>query len=255
MEKRRVGLLIFVGVVVVAMLILSACGEQKAEIEVQGAGDQEGGESEPQTGDAAQTAYGDVKQSGTTTSKQVQASDEVKALLAKHSSVKSFKTIVDDGELDTFTIIVYGDKIKKTVPFTRYYDKKTFANDVYIDRAAKTAYGLCSDNFHCDKDRRINAEKQDYDKVNPVTPLDIIKGVSSAEKISEEMFDRKQTMVIEYTNAAGKRERLWVDKFSGLPVQQKIYEGESVAEEHAFTEMAVNAYSEEDASLPEGTNW
>lgn len=178
---------------------------------------------------------------------------EVKDLLAKHLKAQSMKTVIDDGTPNALTIIVKGDKIRKITNVPRVYNKETFVNEIYVDRAAKTAYGVCTDNFACPIERQKKAYPRDFASDDIVTPLDIIRKVTYAEKVGAEKFDNRETVIVEYTNADGNRERLWLETYRGVPLQQRIFDDGKEIEKHTFTESAFDTYSDADVSLPEGT--
>ena len=177
-------------------------------------------------------------------------SSEVKELLELHKKTKSFSALVDDGTPQALTLYVKANKIKKIVPPPSRYDKATLVDVFYIDRQERTVYGLCVDSFACPPERENKALPRDFVRENPVTPVDVIASIAYATKVGSETFDTRKTTIIEYTNTQGRVERLWVDTFSGIPVQQKVFDGEREVAKHTFTNIIVNSLHDEDVSLP-----
>lgn len=178
------------------------------------------------------------------------APDEIKELLTRHTSIKSFGTNVDDGTLNAYSIKVHGSKIRKEIIVQPMYDNNTVIDTVYLDRAAKTAYGACFDGFICPKGRQNLAFPADFYKEDVLSPTDIIPKSGLVQQVGKEQIDGRPTIIIEYNNSDTNRERLWLDAYSGIPMRQRIYSDERTSLEHTFTRLAVNAYSEEDVSVP-----
>ena len=177
-------------------------------------------------------------------------SSDVAALLAQREKVVSLKTSVDDGVPGSYTLIVRGDKLKKIYSVPQSYNKETLVTTVYIDRSAKTAVGICDVVFACTREREGKGRSLIYESENPTTPLDIINRVTATKKVGEEKFDNRQTFLLEHILPGGKRERLWVEKFFGVPLQQRVFSGDTLTEKHTFTLTSFNGVLVEDVSLP-----
>lgn len=212
---------------------------------------------EPQADDSVpvQTPSPDVVVSPPATSEPVppvveQIKSDVAELLAKHKKVISLKTAVDDGVPGSYTLIVRGDKLKKIYFVPARYDKETLVTAVYIDRSAKTAVGICDELSACTREREGKRRSLIYESENPTTPLDMINQVTFAKNVGEEKFDERQTFILERTLSDGKRERLWVEKFFGVPLQQRVFLGDTLTSQHTFTLTSFNSVSAADVSLP-----
>ena len=185
---------------------------------------------------------------------QKEPTAEVKELLEKHNPLKSVQYLMDTGLANTFTVYLRGDKLKKEITRSRYEAITAdfvYYNTVYVDRVARTAYTHCIFDQLCPALIRDQALVLDFEDEDIITPIQIIEGVTYAEKVGQERFDNRDTIILEYTNDDGKRERLWVETFFGLPLQQRIYDGDEVAERRTFTRVSFNSVKDDDVTLPD----
>ena len=207
---------------------------------------------------AAQPSQPSVQQPAAQPSQPVAAAPQqpaidplIKELLEKHRSVTSLHYVLDDGTPSAVIVWLKGDKLKKEIFRTRL-GLETYYELVYVDRAAKTAYTHCAAAAGCAAEHRDKAIPLNFAAENAVlTPFDLLKDVTSAEKIGTERFDERSTIIIQFTNEDGHREQLLVDSFFGVPLQQRIYgDDDEVLEKHTFTKVAFNSLKEADVTLP-----
>jgi len=178
-------------------------------------------------------------------------SAEIQELMDKNKKVKSYKYIYDVPSGDSYEYYVSGDKAKKKYISLRksnllnvYYD------EVYLYLNTKKAYASCTLGASSCVAIWKRAYPTNFDKqVVSLTPLDLVNSMGyDARKVGEEVIDNIQTVVVEHTNKQGKKERLWLDTFYGMPMKQIIYDGVEGAmkeEKHTFTRLIVDVLESE----------
>lgn len=172
-------------------------------------------------------------------------SAEIKELMDKNKKVKSYRYIYDVPSGDSYEYFTTGPKVKKYYNILRKSNLvNVYYNEVYLNSNTKQAYALCtlsaySCTYSRDKAFQINYDKEKVD----VTIFDLVRSMGyDAHKVGEEMIDNVQTIIIEHTNKQGKKERLWLDTYYGMPMKQIIYdnvEGAMKEEKHTFSRLIV----------------
>jgi hypothetical protein len=180
---------------------------------------------------------------------QKELPNQLQELLSKHETIQSVKYVMDDGTSNAVTVSLKGDKIKKNV-FRARFGLESYYDTIYVDRDALTAYTHCVTLYDCADEHKNKGIQLNFDEEDVLTPIQIIKSITIAEKVGTERFDGRDTIMIEFTNAAGNREVLWIDTFFGMPLQQRIFNGEVLLEKHTFTEVGFNRIKEADVTLP-----
>ncbi|MCK4588988.1 MAG: hypothetical protein KAT77_00975 [Nanoarchaeota archaeon] len=181
---------------------------------------------------------------------------EVKDLLAAHSRIKSYEFIKNLGDPVPQQFYGKGDKYVKFVPRpSKYNDPSENYDRVFIDRAAKTASAYCGDvdEVKCPKEFRNEAYSLSFTDEDVVLPLDLLKGVTGAEKIGSKVIDSRKTVLIQFINADNQKERLYIGSFYGFVFQRDIVgDDDEVIESDTFTSASFDAIKDSDVNLPEG---
>lgn len=139
---------------------------------------------------------------------------------------------------------VYKNKMKIDLYNVNFYNKRNYFDMVYLDMSTKTGVAYCEDRRHercVDPDRRFDIAYEDF---VIKTPKEWMLGLpADAHAISSEMLDERLTTVIEYASPDATATRLWVDTFSGLPIQVITYQGEieNTLERYGFRDLSVNS--------------
>ncbi len=139
---------------------------------------------------------------------------------------------------------IYKNKIKIDLYDVNLYNRRNYFDMVYLDMSAKTGVAYCEDRHHqrcIDPDRRFDVAYEDF---IIKTPKDWMLSLpADAHVISSEMRDQRLATVIEHANPDATVTRLWVDTFSGLPMQVITYQGEieNELEKYGFRDLSVNS--------------
>ena len=106
---------------------------------------------------------------------------------------------------------------------------------IYLNEDFKTALAYC-DSRKC----RVKGKKTvlDYDQAYIMTPLDWLSNIEFAEKVGEELIDKRSTWKLS-TNIG----TMWIDTFFGVPVQVKF--GDTT---YKFNKMVFNGVKESDVT-------
>ena len=171
----------------------------------------------------------------------------VNEFITKAKEVGAYRYTFDASKAGTYDYYIYGQNTKKVylVPIKLKGDVNY--NEVYLDTLLQDAVVVCtkgvsSCTYAWKKAYDIN---YDLEKVD-LTPLFIVENIPySAKKVGEEVFDNQKTSIIEYMNGQGKKERLWMDHYTGLPLKQVIYSvdvenGDKELAKHTFTRVILN---------------
>jgi hypothetical protein len=162
---------------------------------------------------------------------------EVQEAISKSARIKSLRYSYKGPETKEFSYIflVKGTKIKYSVyPTYKVIDVDADSYDtIYIDTTSKTAQAYC-DNRQC-KAKGKKADL-DYGKYYIKTPLDWVNSIESANKISEQLIQSRNTLKI-LTNDG----TMWVDNYYGVPLQV-----ESSGNIYEFQKMVVNDVKDEE---------
>lgn len=156
-------------------------------------------------------------------------------------------TTTDNWELWRDKYFVKGDEIKIKLYQVNLYDKKNYFDTVYMNSREKSALGYCEDpsSIRCiDPNREF---KLAYDDFMIKMPMDWISEIETTKAIwvGSEQVDERLSHVVEYPRVGGLRVRVWVDSFSGIPVQVIVYgeDLEDVRERYGFRDLTVSVSS------------
>lgn len=139
---------------------------------------------------------------------------------------------------------IHKNKMKIDLYDVNLYNRRNYFDMVYLDMSAKTGVAYCEDRRHqrcIDPDRRFDIAYEDFIIKTPKEWM--LSMPPDAHVISSEMLDERLATVIEHTNPDGTVTRLWVDTFSGLPMQVSTYQGEieNSLERYGFRDLSVNS--------------
>ncbi len=124
-----------------------------------------------------------------------------------------------DTERSYYQFFVKGDNIKYIINPT-YKDLRLeddAYNAIYLDKESKTAQAYCDD-----RTCRVKGKKADlnYDEVYIWTPLDWVENIEFAEKLGEQLIERKNTWKLSTRNLG----TIWVDSFFGVVMKAEFAE-------------------------------
>ncbi len=171
----------------------------------------------------------------------------VNDLIEKAKKIGNYRYTFDASKGETYDYYIYGQKAKKIYLMPIKLKGDVNYNEVYLDDFSNDAKVVCtkgvsSCTYAWKKAYGINYEKEKVD----LTPLFIVENIPySAKKVGEEVFDNQETSIIEYINGQGKKERLWMDHYTGLPLKQVVYSvdtenGDKELVKHTFTRVILN---------------
>ncbi|MBI1970952.1 hypothetical protein HYS47_04345 [Candidatus Woesearchaeota archaeon] len=156
-------------------------------------------------------------------------------------------TTTDNWELWRDKYFIKGDETKIKLYQVNLYDKKNYFNTVYMNSREKSAVGYCEDpsSTRCvDPNREF---KLAYDDFTIKMPMDWINEIETTKAvwIGSEQVDERLSHVVEYPKLGGLRVRVWVDSFSGIPVQVVVYgeDLEDIRERYGFRDLTVSVSS------------
>ena len=182
-----------------------------------------------------------------------QNAPEVNTLLTKSQGVTNYYYLYDNEDIESYEVMVKDGKIKNIYVTPIKFSGEIFYDEVYLDSNKKTAIAICTKtSVLCDSSRGkaylINYENQ-FPKIDPVA---LINQVKTAQKVGTLVIENRQTTILEYINADGKREQLFVDNYYGVPLQQIIYKNEEndILEKHLFTKMSVGNVKDSEITMP-----
>lgn len=178
---------------------------------------------------------------------------EIALLLNKNKDVTNYYYVYDASRASGYEVAVRGDKVKKTYSAPLKLRGDIYYDTIYLDRKQQTARGSCERPGILCRPHLKQFFVVEYTPLPP-TPIDLVQPVTSAKKVGTEMFDDRQLQVIEFFNSAGKRERLSIDNYYGLPFRQVIYSSADmdadIEEEHTFTDISVGQVKASAVTLP-----
>lgn len=181
---------------------------------------------------------------------------QVKILVEKSEKISTYHYAYDTFRAGTFTVSQQGMKAHKVYLEHQKIGKNRLYNHVYLDAQQKMAWGICTDSEVQCQGLFKKAFSLPWIEQNPGTwtdPLSLMRRLPvSAVPVGTEQIDQRSATILEYTNAEGKREQVWVDSYFGFPLQQVIYgSGTTMEEKHTFTRPEINRVAEADVQLPE----
>lgn len=164
---------------------------------------------------------------------------EVKELLGiADEKVQSLRYSYKGPETDEslYKFVMKGNNVKYVLdPPNKPIDAYEDAYDtIYLDTELKTAQAYCDD-----RKCKVKGKKADlgYDEVYIWTPLDWLDNIEFAEKVGEELIDRRNTWKLSTKNLG----TMWVDSFFGVPLQVEFDENK-----YQFMKMVFNDVKDEE---------
>lgn len=154
-------------------------------------------------------------------------------------------TTTDNWELWRDRYFIKGSNIKIQLYSVNLYDRDNYFDTVYLNMETKTAFGYCEGvtSGRCpNPDREF---KLNYDEFIIKTPLDWLADLTYAEWVGAEQFDERLAQMVEYKRIGGNTVRVWLDSFSGIPVQVVVYgdDLEDIRERYGFRDLTVSVAS------------
>lgn len=172
------------------------------------------------------------------------------ALLEKNKDALNYRYFFDAGDADGHDVLIYRSKAKKIYTDTKHLRRDIFYDTVYLNLETRTAVATCEKSGSTCSPLWHQAYNIPYEKLYP-TPVEIAQEVNEPIELGSEVLMNRALTIIEYINAKGKRERLSLDNFYGLPSRQVIYSAAGEVEEsHMFTRLSVGQVQEEEVTLP-----
>ena len=166
-------------------------------------------------------------------------SNEVKELLSKlEQKVQSVSYKYKGPETADFFYQFYikDNKIRYILnPTFKTTDVDEDAYDsVYIDNNEKVAESYCTE-----RDCKVKGKKDpiNYEESYIKTPFDWLDQIGYAEKLGEELIDKRKTWRLS-TDKAGT---VWIDTFFGVPLQIEFED-----KKYQFTKLTLNDVKDED---------
>lgn len=167
---------------------------------------------------------------------------ELKPLIEKGKKLISYKYVYDIPSGDSYEYFINGNQVKKYYSTTRKSSLlNVYYNEIYYNLNTKEGQAICSVGASSCNNVWKKAFPISYDREKvTITPSDLINTLGyDTKKVGEETFDNYQTIIVEHTNAQGKKEKLWLNSYYGLPMIQIVYDtinGEDKEiEKHTFT--------------------
>jgi hypothetical protein len=171
----------------------------------------------------------------------------VNDFITKAKEVGSYRYTFDASKGGMYDYYIYGQNARKVylVPIKLKGDVNY--NEVYFDTNLQNAVAVCTKGVSSCNFAWKKAYNVDYEKERVyLTPMSVVDNIPySAKKVGEEVFDNQKTSIIEYVNGEGRKERLWMDHYTGLPLKQVIYSvdvenGDKELTKHTFTRVILN---------------
>ena len=166
-------------------------------------------------------------------------SPDVKDLLDKpKTKVKNIYYKYRGPETGTnfFEFYVKGTKIKYLpAREIKAFDKPESYNAIYLDVTAKTAQTYCDDRTCLYKGKKGDLN---YGNAYIQTMFDWLNGITSANKVGEEVIDDRSVWKVETNKGI-----FWIDAFYGIPLKIK-----SSTSEFRFEQIAANSVQDSDVN-------
>ena len=201
--------------------------------------------SDTKTSTTTTAAPGATLAATTTTTTIPLVSAEIKALQAKATKISSMK-YTESATKDA--VFIKGAKARRNLFVTRDLKIARPYNSVYIDSAAKKAYGVCTS--LCDPEYKLKYWPVNYNDFDiEDSPLIMINSIVSGT------FDTMQTKRIgnfpvtymSFTDLAGRQGVMWISMFYGVPLEYTI---NNVKTEYLY--IAFNSLTDTDVNVPSG---
>jgi len=151
--------------------------------------------------------------------------------------------------LPTYTFYVRDGNTK-----IRFVDNLKFAEDMYYNEVyydGTTALASCSIGLSCDYN--LKSYSINYTELES-TPLKLLERVPyNAEIVDRKKVEGRDAIVVEYINEEENSERMFIDTYSGLPVELVIYtienESEVILERFQLTKLGIGLAKTSDVTL------
>ncbi|MFA6461335.1 MAG: hypothetical protein WCV90_03640 [Candidatus Woesearchaeota archaeon] len=170
---------------------------------------------------------------------------ELKLMASQADSYKyTFKSISMENngisvEETSFKLFVRGDQMKKVYLQAKHHQKGLYYNEVYLNPLTHTAYGTCTLRGVICSDSQNKYFKLNYFAEAVVdTPVELMAKLDGNTKaLRETMSGDRHATVLQSELPDGTMERLVVDDFYGLPLDQIIFKYNSDEEEVVLHEL------------------
>ncbi len=179
---------------------------------------------------------------------------EAKALLDKSRGATNYVYLFDASKPGAYYVYVRGNKIKKAYLDEQKLNKEIYYSAVYLDLDMKTAVATCEiPGTLCGSYWKKAYPALFNTEADILTPIELVDQVSVATLVGTERFENRDLKLIEYTNEDGRRERLGIETYYGLPMKQIVYrssEEEEILTQHTFTKLSVGQVKASDVTMP-----
>ena len=132
---------------------------------------------------------------------------ELVKILENSNKVKSFYYRYEAPGANSISYWFKGDMVKASYNKLQKYNDFWYYH-VYVDTEEETAYLVCDDFDQCKGKNGISANYQDF--IPPVTPWMIVQSIEFGTISEKTQIDNKDTAVVNFANAEGNQERLWI---------------------------------------------
>lgn len=266
------------GILLIFVLLIGCSSSNEVSTATKGAAGTPAGNGATTSGGITGAAVADVEQGSgpaiTVTSQSpvevvISYDPKVKVLRDKGIGVNNYRFFFKSVYMNVnglyvedagYNVLVRDLKVKKVYTDYKFWEGELFYNDVYMDSAQHSALGVCSWASIMCKPLRNQALRVNYGKEEvTLTPVGIMQNLSPEVKVKgETLVDNRQATVLESKKADGTIERLYVDNFYGLPLEQVFYklnkdDEEVMIAERTFTPLVAGAgtVKSADVLLPE----
>lgn len=146
--------------------------------------------------------------------------EKLKALVAKSDKVKSMEYLYGEN-LEGSHVYVVGTKMKQVFGSKITENNMDYFDVVYLDTVAKTAKAYC-EGLRCSVDEKDVAFDVDYDNYITETPLDAINSITYGTVKETQMFENRESAIVERELDDGTIERMWVWTYAGIPLKREF---------------------------------
>lgn len=241
---------IVAGILLVLLLIVTACSTSPGE---QQQGPEVGGEAEKEATKAAEPPAEYDPAVAALRDKGLKETNFRYAFISKVRD--EFGNMRQTADYD---VVVRDDKAKRVYLNPTRWDKEVFYTEVYLDNTAKKVTLVCARTTGtlCAPFYKKAFVVNDYETYKiPFTILDVMKGISpDAKVIGTSVIDNRKVTIIAYADKEGKRHKVYMDNFYGLPLRHevRIEENEKLVmvQEDEFRRMVAGHVNKEDVVVP-----
>jgi hypothetical protein len=140
---------------------------------------------------------------------------------------------------EQYEVFVKGDKMKVILPEASKFIRGEYYDTVYLDLSAKEAVAYCEDRKRCeDPQEEFDV---DYEQYYRQTPMDWATSLNCADKISTETMFNRDVVLAQYT-MNGKTNKMWLYMFNGVTAKmtEDIDASEPVERSFEILSMSVS---------------